>query len=145
MKFEAWTARPNIHWIVPALSGIFLGMGIDLSFMALTNYLTDAYGIYSASALASSVLSRNVATALLLPLAAYPMYTHLGTNWACSLLGFLCLILTPIPFVFIKYGPILRAKSPFCQRLEQLEREEEVLQRANRVVGDIQRQRQGQR
>ncbi|KAL9010597.1 MAG: hypothetical protein Q9173_004482 [Seirophora scorigena] len=68
-----WTARPSIHWSVPALSGIFNGIGIDITFMALTNYLTDAYGIYSASALASSVLSRNIAAALLLPLTTYPM------------------------------------------------------------------------
>ena len=48
-------------------------MGIDLTFMALTNYLTDAYGIYSASALASSVFSRNITAALLLALATHPL------------------------------------------------------------------------
>ncbi|MCJ1240806.1 hypothetical protein MMC14_008810, partial [Varicellaria rhodocarpa] len=64
-----WTARPSIHWIVPSLAGIPYGMGIDLTFMALTNYLTDAYGLYAASALASSVFSRNLSAALLLLLA----------------------------------------------------------------------------
>ncbi|MCJ1268852.1 hypothetical protein MMC22_008740 [Lobaria immixta] len=118
----AWTARPDIHWIVPALSGIPYGIGIDLTFMALTNYLTDAYDIYSASALASSVFSRNIVAALLLPLATYRLYEDLGVGWACSLLGFLCLALSPIPFVFLRYGPSLRAKSPFCQRLKQLRR-----------------------
>lgn len=94
-------------------------MGIDLTFMALTNYLTDAYDIYSASALASSVFSRNIAAALLLPLATSPLYENLGVGWACSLLGFLCLALSPIPFVFIKYGPALRSRSPFCVKLKQ--------------------------
>ena len=94
-------------------------MGIDLTFMALTNYLTDAYGIYSASALASSQLSRNTAAALFLPLATGPLYDNLGIGWACSLLGFLCVALSPIPFVFIKYGHALRAKSRFCRRLKQ--------------------------
>ena len=100
-------------------------MGIDLTFMALTNYLTDAYGIYSASALASSVLSRNVVAALLLPLATHQMYDQLGVGWACSVLGFLCLALSPIPFAFLRYGPQLREKSPFCQRLRQLEQSDE--------------------
>ena len=96
--------------------------------MALTNYLTDAYDVYSASALASSVFSRNIAAALLLPLATYPMYDQLGVDWACSLLGFLCLALSPIPFVFIRYGPALRRRSPFCERLKQkLEDGEEEL------------------
>lgn len=94
-------------------------MGIDLTFMALTNYLTDAYGVYSASALASSVFSRNIVAALFLPVATYPMYDTLGVGWACSVLGLLCLALSPIPFVFIKYGHALRAKSRFCQRLAQ--------------------------
>lgn len=120
MALQAWTAKPDIHWIVPALSGILYGIGIDLTFMALTNYLTDAYDIYSASALASSVFSRNIVAAVLLPLATYPLYENLGVGWACSLLGFLCLALSPIPFAFLRYGPGLRAKSPFCQRLKQL-------------------------
>lgn len=127
----AWTARSDIHWIVPALSGIPYGMGIDLTFMALTNYLTDAYDIYSASALASSVFSRNIAAALLLPLATYQMYEKLGIGWACSLLGILCVALSPIPFAFIKYGPQLREKSPFCQRLKQRKQGEQ------QVVGEI--------
>ena len=99
-------------------------MGIDLTFMALTNYLTDAYGIYSASALASSVFSRNIVAALFLPLATFPMYERLGVGWACSLLGFLCLGLSPIPFVFIRYGHTLRTKSPFCQRLKEQQGQE---------------------
>ena len=99
-------------------------MGIDLTFMAMTNYLTDAYDIYSASALASSVLSRNISAALLLPFATYPMYNNLGVSWACSLLGFLCLALSPIPFAFIRYGPALRQRSHFCRYLKEQRREE---------------------
>ena len=112
-----WTTRHSIHWMVPCASGLVYGIGIDLSFLALNNYITDAYGIYASSALASSVLSRNVAAALLITLGAYPMYEKLGVNWACSLLGFICVALIPIPFVFIKYGPLLRKRSPFCQKL----------------------------
>ena len=116
---KAWTARHDIHWIVPSLAGIPYGMGIDITFMALNNYLTDAYGVYSASALASSVFSRNVVAALLLPLVTYQMFEQLGVGWACSVLGFLCAALSPIPLIMIKYGPILRARSPFCQQLKQ--------------------------
>ncbi|MCJ1273481.1 hypothetical protein MMC21_001273 [Puttea exsequens] len=125
----AWTARPDVHWSIPALSGIPYGIGIDLTFMALNNYITDVYGIYSASAQASSVLSRNISAALLLPLATSPMYDHLGVGWACSLLGFVCAALSPIPFLFLRYGPALRARSPFCRKLrlkEEQGRLEEV-------------------
>jgi hypothetical protein len=94
--------------------------------MAMNNYLTDAYGVYSASALASSVFLRNIVTAVLLPLATHPLYTHLGTSWACSLLGLLCLALTPIPFAFIRWGPKLRERSPFCQQLQCMQEETEA-------------------
>jgi hypothetical protein len=116
-----WAARPGVPWAVPALSGIPLGIGIDLTFMALNNYLTDVYGIYSASALASSVFTRNILAAVLIPLTTYPLYNNLGTSWACTLLGCLCVLLTPISFAFIRWGPAMRARSPFCQQLARSE------------------------
>lgn len=121
-----WTARPEIHWIVPALSGVPLGIGIDLTFLALNNYLTDAYDIYSASALASSVFTRNILAAILIPFATYPLYQNLGTAWACTLLGCLCIILTPIPFAFIRWGPAMRRRSSVCQELARLKNQNEV-------------------
>jgi MFS family permease len=115
-----WSARPSIHWAIPALSGISMGTGIDLTFLALNNYLTDAYDIYSASALASSVITRNVLAAVLIPLTTAPLYDKMGTKWACTLLGCLSLLLTPIPFAFIYWGPALRTRSPFCKKLLRL-------------------------
>lgn len=115
-----WTARPTIHWAVPASSGVLLGIGIDLTFLALNNYLTDTYDIYSASALASSVFTRNVLAAILLPLTTYPLYQDLGTAWGSTTLGCISLVLLPIPFVFIRYGPAIRARSPLCQKLERV-------------------------
>jgi MFS family permease len=112
-----WTARPSVHWVVPALSGIPYGVGIDLTFLAMNNYLTDAYDIYSASALASSVFTRNVLAAVIIPLSTYPLYQNLGIQFGCTLLGCMGLVLTPIPFVFLRWGPSLRARSPFCQEL----------------------------
>ncbi|KAI0014724.1 major facilitator superfamily protein [Xylariomycetidae sp. FL0641] len=121
-----WAARRGVHWAAPALSGVPLGAGIDLTFLALNNYLTDAYGVYSASALASSVFTRNLLAALLLPLATYPLYRDLGgAARACTLLGGLCLALTPIPFAFIRWGPALRRRSAFCQRLARMKQEQE--------------------
>ncbi|KAF2797573.1 putative MFS transporter [Melanomma pulvis-pyrius CBS 109.77] len=118
-----WAARPGVHWVIPALSGVPLGIGIDLTFLALNNYLTDAYDIYSASALASSVFTRNVIAAVLIPLTTSPLYENLKTGWACTLLGALCLLLIPIPFAFIRWGPTLRKQSPFCQKLARMKEE----------------------
>jgi hypothetical protein len=117
--FQGWTSAHNIHPAIPALSGIFYGIGIDLTFMALTNYLTDAYGIFSASALTSSVFSRNLAAAIIIPLAADPMYQKLHIGWACTVLGLACSVLSVIPFVMLRFGQLMRENSRICRVLEE--------------------------
>ena len=112
-----WTASPHIHWIVPMLAGIPFGVGFMLIFMALLNYITDAYEIFAASGMSATSISRSIFGALL-PLAANPMYTKLTIPWASSFLGFLSLAMCIIPFAFIKYGDRIRANSRFCQELK---------------------------
>lgn len=113
-----WTSYPSLSPVVPMLSGILFGTGYLLIFIAMLNYLTDAYKQSSAPALAAASTTRSLAAACL-PFAATPMYTSLGVHWACSLLGFLALMMTPISFVFVRYGQILQAKSPLCQKLRE--------------------------
>ena len=103
------------------LAGLPFGVGFVLIFMALLNYLTDAYEIYAASAMAAASCSRSIFGAVL-PLAAKPMYEKLGVAWASSLLGFLSLGMSIVPFVFIKYGDRIRANSKFCQDLMERKR-----------------------
>ena len=100
------------------LAGIPFGMGFMLIFMSLLNYVTDAYMIFAASAMSATSICRSVFGAVL-PLAARPMYQKLGIPWASSLLGFLSLGMSIIPFAFIKYGDRLRANSTFCQELQR--------------------------
>ena len=94
-----WTSSPEIHWIAPTLAGIPFGVGYLLIFTALLNYLTDAYEVFAASAMAASTCSRCLGGALL-PFVAGPMYGRLGIAWASSLLGFLSLGMCAIPFVY---------------------------------------------
>ena len=100
------------------LAGLPSGIGFMLIFMALLNYLTDAYEVFAASAMAAASCCRSVLGALL-PLAATPMYDRLGVAWASSLLGFLSLAMSIIPFAFIRYGDRIRTNSKFCQELKK--------------------------
>jgi signal transduction histidine kinase len=113
-----------VHWIVPVLAGVLFGMGYLCLFMALLNYLVDAYEVFAASAMAAASLSRSSFGAVL-PFAAKPMYKAMGVAWATSLLGFFSLALCVVPFVFVKWGGRMRDKSKFCQYLRQKKREEE--------------------
>jgi hypothetical protein len=47
------------------------------------------------------------------PLFAVQMYTKLGVGWATSLLGFVAVLMLPIPWIFFKYGPAIRRRSRY--------------------------------
>ncbi|PGH28240.1 hypothetical protein AJ80_00131 [Polytolypa hystricis UAMH7299] len=113
-----WTASPSIHWAVPMLSGIPFGMGFMLIFIAMLNYLSDAYETFAASAQSAANSCRAI-FAVVLPLATTPMFDKLGVNWSCSLLAFISMAMTAIPFAFIHYGHHIRANSKFCQYLRE--------------------------
>ena len=104
------------------LGGLPFGIGFVLIFVSLFNYIVDAYKIYSASALGATSIARST-FGVVLPFAARPMYATLGVGWACSLLGFLTLLMCLIPFAFIQYGAKLREKSPICAELAAQEKQ----------------------
>ncbi|CAG9944212.1 unnamed protein product [Clonostachys rosea f. rosea IK726] len=124
-----FTSRSGLSFVVPMLAGIPFGLGFMLIFMALLNYLTDAYDIFAASANAAASCCRSL-LAVVLPLATSRMFDDLGISGACALLGGLSAGMCVIPFVFIWKGPVIREKSKFCIALR--ERREEIHRRAER-------------
>lgn len=124
MFWLGWGAQKDIHWIVPTLAGIPLGIGYLLLFMSLLNYIVDAYEIYAASALAAAACTRSI-FGVVLPFATTPMYDKLGIPWACSLLGFINAGFCLVPFIFLRYGDRIRARSKFCQELAEKRRIQE--------------------
>ncbi|KAL8910752.1 MAG: hypothetical protein Q9171_003998 [Xanthocarpia ochracea] len=110
----AWSGyQASTHWIVPALSGILTGFGLLAIFLQSLNYLVDAYLMFAASAIAANTFLRSICGAVF-PLFASYMFDGLGVQWAGSLLGFVALILVPIPVIFWKYGARIRARSAFA-------------------------------
>jgi hypothetical protein len=123
-----------MHWLAPVASGIPFGIAFLLIFMALLNYLTDAYETFSASAQGIASTCRSVFGAVL-PLAGHRMFSELGIAWSCSLLAFLSLGMSVIPFIFIRYGDQIRANSTFCQQLKALKAKEMAEQQDNEARG----------
>ena len=76
------------------------------------SYLVDTYRMYSASAFAANTMTRSAVGAAF-PLFTTQMYEGMGVNWASSLIGGVALLLLPMPFLFYKYGPRIRARSQF--------------------------------
>ncbi|KAF7339568.1 putative mfs-multidrug-resistance transporter [Mycena sanguinolenta] len=116
-----WTSFPSISLWAPLMSGYVLGFAINWIFVdaqfkvnpAPNNLLfLDTYLSIAASALAGNTVVRSVFGAVF-PLFATQMYNALGPRWASSLLGFVALIMVPIPIVLMRFGPTIRAKSKF--------------------------------
>ncbi|KAL4946602.1 hypothetical protein BDV06DRAFT_208522 [Aspergillus oleicola] len=107
----SWTAfSPSIHWLVPISAGILIGFGILCIFFPCFIYLVDAYLPLAASAVAANIILRS-SVAAGFPLFSKQMFANLGVQWAGTLLGCFALIMIPIPFVFRRYGPLLRGRN----------------------------------
>ncbi|KAI0440727.1 polyamine transporter 1 [Xylaria telfairii] len=105
--------RSDIHWIVPALSGLLTGFGLLTIFLQSLNYLVDAYLMFAASAIAANTFLRSLFGAVF-PLFATYLFNGIGIQWASTLLGAIAAILIPIPVLFYLYGHKIRAKSSFA-------------------------------
>ncbi|TVY65820.1 MFS transporter prlG [Fusarium oxysporum f. sp. cubense] len=103
-----WATEKQVHWIVPILGTVFVGVGFICILMSVMMYLVDAFDVkYTASALAANTLLRSLGGAFL-PLAGPKMYSKLGLGWGNSLLGFLAVAFIPLPWIFLYYGKQIR-------------------------------------
>ncbi|KAF2443936.1 MFS general substrate transporter [Karstenula rhodostoma CBS 690.94] len=105
-----WSVQETTHWIVPILGTGLIGFGLLMTFMPATTYLVDVFTVHAASAMAASTVLRSLFAALI-PLSSSKMYQAMGYGWGNSLLGFVSLALIPIPFLFMRYGEGIRARS----------------------------------
>jgi len=109
-----WTGNyDSVKWYVPALGAIVVGMGFALIFISCLSYLVETYLMYSASAFAANTICRSLSAAAF-PLFTLQMFNKLGTNWAMTLLAGVGLIMAPSPFLFYRYGAIIRQRSKFA-------------------------------
>lgn len=103
-----WSVEARVHWVVPLIGTAITGFGSILIFIAIQTYLIDAFEKYAASVIGANAVLRGVAGALI-PLGGLDLYTSLGWGWGNSLLGFVALVLAPVPWIFSLYGSRLRA------------------------------------
>jgi len=89
-----------------------VGVGIISIYLAVVNYMTDAFACYAASTFSTASLGRNTFDALL-PLASYNLFSTLGYDWAGALLGFVGLALSAVPVVLALKRKQVRVRSSF--------------------------------
>ncbi|BAE65553.1 unnamed protein product [Aspergillus oryzae RIB40] len=117
----AWTNAPPVHWIVSIIAAAPFGFGMVLVFLNIMSYLIDAYTIYAASVLAANSIIRSCFGAGF-PLFTTYMYRNLGVHWASCIPAFLALACVPFPFVFYKYGAVIRRKCKYAAEADDFMR-----------------------
>ncbi|KIP12227.1 hypothetical protein PHLGIDRAFT_62113 [Phlebiopsis gigantea 11061_1 CR5-6] len=110
-----WTARSDIHWIVPDIGIAFVGAGTILNFQSIQTYVIDAFTLHAASALAAVTFLRSCA-GFGFPLFAPTMYNALGYGKGDSILGAVAIVIgCPAPWFFWKYGERIRKASKYAR------------------------------
>lgn len=107
-----WSAAYRTHWIVPIIGSALIGMGTMFSFLPVQMYLVDAFTVFAASAIAANVVVRSLFAGVI-PLAAPQLYGTLGLGWGNSVLAFVALCFSPVPFLLIRYGEQIRTSPRF--------------------------------
>ncbi|KAI1386746.1 MFS general substrate transporter [Hypoxylon trugodes] len=110
----AWTARPDIHWIVPIIGLMIMFICVVIAFQCMNFYIARCYPKYSASLFAANTFARSIFAAGSI-LFSRPMYESLGVGGGVSLLGGLS-VLCAFGMAFLyRYGAGLRTRSRFAQ------------------------------
>lgn len=115
MFWFAFSAQPDVHWFLPVLSGVPVGMGMTLLQLSLFNYYIDLYPTRSASVIAANCAIRNV-VATIFPSVGVPLYSYLGIRNASLLLACISCIGFPTGAILLVYGKRLRAASRWAKQ-----------------------------
>ena len=109
-----WTARPNVHWIVPIIGVVIFVVGTFLILQSIFVYVPLSYPKYAASLFAGNDLVRSSLAAGSV-LYARPLFVNLGVDKGVSVLAGLSVlgILGMITLYYI--GAQLRSRSKFAQ------------------------------
>lgn len=104
---------PNIPWIIPTISLVFVGYALTEIDSVLYGYISDSYLSYSASATAAVAFVRGIISGVV-PLFTRQMFSGLGPNIAVSVLAGIATLFCVVPPLFLCFGERIRRRSKFA-------------------------------
>ncbi|KAK0705818.1 major facilitator superfamily domain-containing protein [Apiosordaria backusii] len=108
-----WSANAGTYWASPVVAAVPFAVGNIMVYSSGALYIMNSYGsLHGASALSANSLLR-YAFGGAFPLFTVQLFSSLGIGWASSLLGFISIVLVPVPWVLYKYGKRIRAHSRY--------------------------------
>ena len=94
------------------MASVLLGYGLICIFISAYMYIIDSYEVYAASALTFVTIVRYLVAGVM-TVVGVPFYKNLGPHWTLTILGGISILMTPIPYIFYKYGHKVRQKSSY--------------------------------
>lgn len=131
-------------WCAPLIFSVFVGVANYAIYLATIDYMVAAYGPFAASATGGNGFARDLLAGLA-ALYATPLYTEIGgklhLQLASTLLAGLAVIVTIPIYIFYRYGPQIRAKSRFAERIAEQRRRK---QQKTEELADLRRSSSGE-
>ncbi|KAL2260090.1 hypothetical protein VTK26DRAFT_6011 [Humicola hyalothermophila] len=109
-----WSTQLRLPLVCLLFSVCFTGLALMLAMIPVMAYVVDVFGVYSASAMTSIIVTRCL-MGTFLPLSTAPLVNAFGSGWGFSILAGLALILTPIPVLMLRYGEHWRKFSKYSR------------------------------
>lgn len=103
----------HLHPAVPSIGIGITTIGIYSIFLCSFNYLADVYTIHSSSAMAAKSFARN-ALGGAFPVVGNIMYERIGVKRGSGILCGVGLALCAVPWILVKYGAVVRARSKYA-------------------------------
>jgi DHA1 family multidrug resistance protein-like MFS transporter len=110
----AWSARPDVHWIVPIIGIVIFVFGTYFILQSVFMYVPLSYPKYAASLFAANDFTRSSFAAGSI-LYARPLFVNLGVNKGVTVLASISILGIFGMFAMYHYGARLRARSSFAQ------------------------------
>ncbi|KAJ6031164.1 hypothetical protein N7540_001896 [Penicillium herquei] len=108
-----WTDYSSVSYWSPIIASSCFGVGTICVFISSYMYVIDSYDIYAASALGFMTVSRYCAAGGM-TVVGMPFYKNMGVHWTLTILGCISAIMVPVPYVFYKFGPVIRRWSKYA-------------------------------
>ncbi|KAL9936598.1 hypothetical protein V8E36_004666 [Tilletia maclaganii] len=124
MFIFAWTCKPEYApWIASMIATAAFGVSSHVIFIAVSDYTIAAYSLFAASAVGGQSFAREFLSGSV-TLFSEQMYTHMGYQWASTLVAFFATVLAAVPYVLYYYGPQIRKRSAYHEEIVAFEREQ---------------------
>ena len=105
--------QPSVSVWSPIVASACFGLGTICVFISSYMYVIDSYDIYAASALGFMTVSRYCAAGGM-TIVGVPFYRNMGVHWTLTILGCISAIMVPVPYIFYRYGPVIRRWSRYA-------------------------------